>query len=131
MNQPKQPKGTCVECQKQFPEMELENKFTPIILCKACYQNMVDYELNMRKHLEPDDFQFIIDNVYLGSENSGFDLKALHDEGIHHLLVVAHVPYLKFKERKDVFYKGHTRNINSKNRCFQILIIEISHSLKI
>ena len=106
MQNPQSDLVKCVECQKHFPEDRIERKFQPIVLCVDCFQNMVQMELDLRKNAEPDDFQHIIDNVFLGSENSGFDLAALQAARIADVLVVAHKPYLKFEGSPEVSYKG-------------------------
>ena len=106
-------KVKCVECQKTYDESQIERKFSPIILCLVCYKNMVQMELDLRKNAEPDDFQFIIDNVFLGSENSGFEMHKLKKSNIKHFLVIAHKPYLKFKDSKEIEYKGKKKFINS------------------
>ena len=67
---------------------------------------MVEMELDLRKNAKPDDFQFIIDNVFLGGENSGFEMHQLKKAKIKHILVIAHKPYLKFEDSKEIQYKG-------------------------
>ena len=106
MKKTEEKKVKCVECQKYFDEEQIERKFQPIILCLTCYENMVEMELNLRKNAEPDDFQHIVDNVFLGSENSGFELHSLRKARIKHVLVVAHKPYLKFKDSGEIIYEG-------------------------
>jgi hypothetical protein len=79
----KQSEMNCTICEKKSDKI-----YDNINLCELCYQTNIKHLNLFHANLEYEPPNYIIDNIYLGSQKSGVDVNQLFESNIKYVLIL-------------------------------------------
>lgn len=77
--------GNCVECKTPVSKAATSG----FVICDSCFAKVATLEFNTIRKLKFEEADYIVDNIYLGSEKSAIRLDYLKENNIDRVLVAA------------------------------------------